>query len=213
MINIYDVTLTISADMPTWPGDPPLVLERVNKIEEGKNANVSKLSLSVHTGTHVDAPFHFLQDGGTVENLSLDVLIGAARVVEIPAACDVVNAEVLKAAGVQTGIERLLLKTRNSLLWEKQDKRFETGFVGVDLEGAEYLASIGIRLVGIDYLSIAPFRKSRPTHEVLLKANMVIIEGLNLCDVPAGDYQMYCLPLKLADTDGAPARVILTTQG
>lgn len=209
MSKTYDITLPISAGMVTWPGDPNVVLERVNKIEEGANANVSKVAMSVHTGTHVDAPYHFLQEGKTVEALDLDILIGQTWVVELPEDCKTITAEVIEKAGIAAGTKRVLFKTRNSNIWVRGEKTFQTDFVGIPLDGAQALVKLGLKLVGIDYLSISPYKNSRPTHEALLKAGLVVVEGLDLSRVPAGCYQMVCLPLKLQGSDGAPTRVIL----
>jgi len=205
----YDVTLTISPDMTTWPGDPPVILERARKIEEGANANVSRLDMGVHTGTHVDAPYHFFMDGKGVDQLDLDILTGPVLVFEFGEQVDVIDAEALNTLDIPVGTQRVLFKTRNSQQWANQEKGFQPGFVGVNLDGANYLVERGIRLVGIDYLSVSPYKKSRPTHEALLGVEMVIIEGLDLSKVPAGIYQLYCLPIKLKGADGAPARVIL----
>jgi arylformamidase len=205
----YDVTLTISPDMTTWPGDPPVILERARKIEEGANANVSRLDMGVHTGTHVDAPYHFFMDGKGVDQLDLDILTGPVLVFEFGEQVDVIDAEALNTLDIPVGTQRVLFKTRNSQQWANQEKGFQPGFVGVNLDGANYLVERGIRLVGIDYLSVSPYKKSRPTHEALLGVGMVIIEGLDLSKVPAGIYQLYCLPIKLKGADGAPARVIL----
>jgi arylformamidase len=206
---VYDISLTISAELPVWPGDPKVILERVNKIENGANSNVSRLELSVHTGTHVDAPFHFLPGESTVESLSIDILTGNALVIELPDACGVIDACVVTAAGIAPGTQRVLFKTRNSHYWAENVADFQTGFVGVLADGAEQLVKLGVRLVGIDYLSISPYKNSRPTHEALLKAGVVIVEGLDLSQVPAGEYLLVCLPLKLKDSDGAPARAVL----
>ncbi len=208
-MKIYDITLTISPDMPVWPGDPAVSLERVNKIEAGANANVSRIEMGVHTGTHVDAPFHFLMDGKGVDQLSLEVLTGPVKVIELSDRVEVIDAGVIGQVGIAPGTQRILFKTRNSNYWVNQVKTFQTGFVGISLDGAQALVKLGIQLVGIDYLSVAPYKHSRPTHEVLLSAGMVIVEGLDLSQVPAGDYQLYCLPAKLLGADGAPARAIL----
>ena len=205
----YDVTLTISPDMTTWPGDPPVILERARKIEEGANANVSRLDMGVHTGTHVDAPYHFFMDGKGVDQLDLDMLTGPVLVFEFGEQVDVIDAEALNTLDIPVGTQRVLFKTRNSQQWANQEKGFQPGFVGLNLDGANYLVERGIRLVGIDYLSVSPYKKSRPTHEALLSVEMVIIEGLDLSKVPTGIYQLYCLPIKLKGADGAPARVIL----
>lgn len=204
----YDITLTISPDLPTWPGEPSVVLERVNKIEEGANANVSRIDMSVHTGTHVDAPYHFLQEGIGVDKLLLKTLSGRAYVLHLPDV-DVITAEILKDSSIPPRTRRVLVRTRNSEYWAYQETKFQTNFVGLSADGAEYLVGRGVRLVGVDYLSVAPYKESRPTHEILLKAGVVIVEGLDLSQVSQGRYSFYCLPLKLAGSDGAPARAIL----
>ncbi len=208
-MQIYDVTLGVQPDMPVWPGDPSVTLERAKKIEEGANSNVSHLDMGVHTGTHVDAPVHFLPGQTGVDQLSLDVLLGPALVVELSAETEQITADVVHHAHIPSNTRRVLFKTRNSAFWERGEKAFQPGFCGVEADGAQALVDLGIQLVGIDYLSVAPYHKSRPTHEILLKAKMVIIEGLNLAGVPAGLYQLYCLPARLVGSDGAPARVLL----
>jgi arylformamidase len=211
-MKIFDVSLTIRPGMPVWPGDDAVDLHRKQKIEDGANANVSFLGLSVHTGTHVDAPYHFLQDGKTVEQLALDVLVGSVQIIEIPESANVIDRELLTKLDFNPGIQRVLFKTRNSSYWLLSDQTFQTGFVGITKDGSEFLVEHGIKLVGIDYLSISPYKNSRPTHEVLLKAQMVIIEGLDLNNIAPGIYKLYCLPIKLGGSDGAPARVILTQE-
>lgn len=204
----YDITLTISPELPTWPGDPSVEIERVSKIEEGSNANVSRVNMGVHTGTHVDAPYHFLQDGISVDKLDLSLLAGRAYVLHLPDV-DVINAAVLDAAQIPPRTRRVLFKTRNSDYWAGGVADFQTDFVGLSEDGADYLVRRGVKLVGIDYLSIAPFKQSRPTHEKLLSGGVVIVEGLNLSEVSQGRYTIYCLPLKLENCDGSPARAIL----
>jgi arylformamidase len=209
-MKIYDITLTIQPSMPVWPGDPPVHLERVSKIEDGANANVSRLALSAHTGTHVDAPYHFLGDSPvTVELLSLEVLNGEALVLHLPDEVGLVTREVLVKAAIPQGTRRLLLRTRNSHIWTQGLQGFQTGFVGIGVDGSRYLVERGLELIGVDYLSVAPYKQSRPTHEVLLRAGMVVVEGLDLSQVPAGTYSLHCLPLKLGGSDGAPARAVL----
>ena len=210
-MNIYDISLTVSPDLPVWPGDSPVLLEKVESMDEGAHANVSRLSASVHMGTHVDAPHHFLNDGRTVENLSLEILNGPANVLRIADVIDVITAEILEMAKIPTGVERLLFHTRNSSIWEGGGREFHEGFVAISANGAEWLVEHNLKLVGVDYLSVAPFRQSLPTHQILLRAGVVVLEGLNLNQVPAGNYTLYCLPLKLAGSDGAPARAILIT--
>jgi arylformamidase len=209
-MEIFDISLTISNDLPVWPGDPPIVIERVRKLEEGANANVSYLQMGAHVGTHVDAPLHFLKGGSTIDQMPLDVLVGPVDVVQLPDSVEVIDQAVLEQTGLPEGAERILFKTRNSAFWVEGAADFQTGFVGIDLTGSQYLVDRGVRLVGIDYLSISPFRKSKPTHEALLGAGIVIIEGLDLSKVSPGKYMLYCLPLKLGGAEGAPARAILT---
>jgi arylformamidase len=158
----------------------------------------------------VDAPHHFLNDHRTVESLALDVMVGPAQVVQIPADVKVVDAQALDKAALPARTERLLLKTSNSQLWERGDNTFFTGFVAISEDGADWLVRYGIKLVGIDYLSVAPFHQSIPTHRALLSAGIIIVEGLDLSAIAPGSYSLTCLPLKLVGSDGAPARVILT---
>jgi arylformamidase len=208
-MQIIDISLPISPKLPVWPGDPAVVLEKVSSMDAGAHDNVSRLACGVHTGTHVDAPHHFLNDGRTVESLSLDVLVGPAFLVQIPEEVQIVNANVLEKAAIPAGTLRLLLKTSNSRLWQQDEMEFFTGFVGISTDGAEWLVQHGIKLIGIDYLSVAPYHQSIPTHRVLLQAGIIIVEGLDLHNALPGLYTLYCLPLKLVGSDGAPARVIL----
>ncbi len=206
----YDISLPISPGLPVWPGDPPVVLEKVSSMDNGAHDNISRLACSVHTGTHVDAPHHFLNDGRTVEKLPLDVLMGPAQVVFIPDEVGLITSDVLGQAGIQSGTSRLLLKTRNSRRWDDSPWEFVRDFVGLSEDGAEWVVRNGVNLIGIDYLSIAPFKQSIPIHRILLEPGMVILEGLDLRAVAPGFFTLYCLPLNLVGSDGAPARVILT---
>lgn len=204
----YDISLTISPTMPTWPGDTTVTLERVKKLEQGANSNVSRLNMSVHTGTHVDAPFHFLSDGKTAERLQLKSLTGRAYVLHLPNV-ELITATVLENADIPPRTRRLLFKTKNSQYWARQDPNFQPEFVAISADGAEFLVKRGVKLVGVDYLSVAPYNNSKLTHEIFLKAGVVVVEGLNLSEINQGRYTLYCLPLKLAGSDGAPARAIL----
>jgi arylformamidase len=208
-MKIYDISLPISPELPVWPGDPAVILEQVSSMDAGAHDNVSRLGCSVHTGTHVDAPHHFLNDHRTVDKLSLDVLIGPVQVIQIPEDVGLITAGVLEQAAVPSGTLRLLLKTRNSRLWERSPAEFAQDFVGVSEDGAEWLVKSGVKLIGIDYLSIAPFKQSLPSHRMLLKPGIVILEGVDLSKITPGIYTLYCLPLKLVGSDGAPARAIL----
>lgn len=208
-MKIIDITNTLTSEIPVWPGDPHVNRERFAKIEEGSPCNNSKITLSVHTGTHMDAPYHFVPDGITIEQLSLETLVGKCQVVQIPDHCDLVTAEDLKKVSIDPATIRLLLKTRNSQYWQRNEKEFQRGFVALSPDGAQYLVEKGIKLVGIDYLSIAPFADGVPTHVTLLRAGVIVFEGANLSEVESGFYQLCCLPLKLGGSDGAPVRAIL----
>ena len=206
---IYDVTLPISSGLPVWPGDPPVIIETTSGAGEPK---VSRLSLSSHTGTHVDAPAHFLPGALTVDRLPLKVLIGPAWLADIRGE-SAIGAAALQDAGIPTGTERLLVRTDNSHQ-PMRASHFDEDFVGITAEGAEWLLTRGVRLVGIDGPSIEPFISAgEPVHRALLAAEVILIEGLALARVPAGACQMLCLPLPVADGDGAPARVILIRDG
>ena len=210
-MRIYDISLAITPTMPVWPGDPPVQLELVHRIADGANANASRLACGVHTGTHVDAPFHFIEGAGTVEAMPLEILSGPAYVADLSSA-DVIDVPALRRARIPPRTRRVLFKTRNSRLWESDDRTFHRDFVAVNAEGASWLVERGVKLVGVDYLSVAPFGNSRPTHRILLEAEVVIVEGLNLAAVRGGRYTLHCLPLKLAGSDGAPARAILVSR-
>ncbi len=206
----YDISLTVTPDLPVWPGDPSIHLERVSKMEQGDVCNVTRIEMSAHTGTHVDAPYHFLgADAMTVEHLPLNLLTGRAYVLHLPAEVDLITAALLERSEIPPRTRRLLFRTRNSALWERQETRFRVDFVGISEDGARYLVERGVKLVGVDYLSVAPYHASTPTHEVLLKAGIIVVEGLDLSQVSQGRYTLYCLPLKLGSADGAPARAIL----
>jgi arylformamidase len=206
----YDISLAISRDLPVWPGDPRVVLERIEKLEEGAIANVTRINMGAHTGTHVDAPYHFLGgDAPTVDQLPLQVLTGRVYVLQLPNEVDRITAQLLASLEIPPRTRRLILKTRNSLHWAQNEKTFQSDFVALSADGAQYLVERGIKLVGVDYLSVAPFDAPVQTHEILLKAGVIVVEGLDLSDISPGRYALYCLPLKLKGADGAPARVIL----
>jgi arylformamidase len=203
---IIDATVPLSAAVPTFPGDPRFQMEFSHRIDRGEPYNVARLTLGAHSGTHVDAPYHFLADGATVERLPLDVLVGRALVAEVgsPSRIDVSDLARIALDGEQ----RLLLKTRMS--GQLRRPEFQEDFVYLTPEGAAHLVERGVRLVGIDYLSVEQFGSTDfAAHHALLRAGVVIVEGLDLTDAAAGHYQMACLPLRLVGADGSPARVVL----
>lgn len=207
-MRVYDISLDITPEMPVWPGEPPVILERISEISHGANANVSKLSCGVHIGTHVDAPVHFIDGAKGVETLPLRVLTGRAYVVHLPQAT-ILDAATLEEAGIPPRTRRVLFRTSNSDYWARGEREFQKDFVGVDASGALWLAQKKVQLVGVDYLSVAPYKKSYETHRILLEKGVVVVEGLDLTGVSQGRYALYCLPLKLVGSDGAPARAIL----
>ena len=210
---IYDVTVPLSNDLPGWPGDPEIQIRDWRTLSNGDGANVSMLNFSAHSGTHVDAPAHFIEGAAKVETLPLEVLIGEAQVIEVPDGCHAIDEEFV-LAHCALGITRLLFKTRNSAFWSEPKLEFRTDFTYLDLNAATKLVQQGAKLIGIDYLSIEKFsQENHETHHALLSHGVIILEGLNLSDVPAGKYELICLPLRLRSNkgDGAPARVVLRT--
>lgn len=204
---LYDVSLPIREGMVTYAGEPGPKLEFTSRISDGAEANLSTLSLGSHTGTHVDAPSHFLDGHATVDQLPIDALCGPAFLLEY-AGLEHVTAAALEAAGLPADTQRLLLKTSNGRFWD--DSAFHTDFIGLAEDAARWLVERHVRLVGIDYLSIERFRApGHPVHKLLLGAGIVVVEGLDLRRVRAGRYHMVCAPLNVAGAEGAPARVFL----
>ncbi len=209
MKKIWDISLPVSPKLPVWQGDPPVRMERVMKLEEGDVANVTTLNFGAHTGTHLDASYHFISNGRKIDEIPLEEMIGKAQVVRIADGIDMVTREVLASVSFVTDITRVLFKTRNSSLWSQPNHLFDTRYVGLDASAAQYLVDSGIRLVGIDYLSVAPFENQVDTHNILLGAEVLILEGLDLRGVEEGIYTLLCLPVRLEGVDGAPARAVL----
>jgi len=193
--------------MVHWPGDPPFHIERAHDQEKGDAATVSQMTLGVHTGTHMDAPLHFIRNGRTIDEMPLDATVGRARVIRIDDPKSIKREELLKQA-ISAG-ERLLFKTSNSAKAWSSDQ-FDEDFVFIAQDAARYIAERGVLCVGVDYLSVGGFREDGPeTHHALLEAGVWIIEGLNLKAIEPGEYELACLPLRLIGSEGAPARAIL----
>lgn len=213
MPTYYDVTVPLSNELPTYPGDPGIQIGEWRALAKGDTANVSVVNFGAHTGTHVDAPAHFIEGAGKVEDLPLDALIGQALVVEAPQDCLVIDEDFVKTH-VPPATERVLFKTRNSAFWNEPEPQFHTDFTHLNVDSATWLRNQGAKLVGIDYLSIEKSKSpGHPTHIALLSKGIVIVEGLNLSEVPPGRYELICLPLKLRSNlgDGAPTRAVLRT--
>ncbi len=211
---IYDISVAIApGETPTYPGDPGIEVGAWSAMARGDRANVSVLSFGAHTATHIDAPAHFIEGAPGVTSLALDVLVGPARVVEIPEDVRALDESHVQADSLQ-GATRVLFKTRNSAFWADPRGQFREDFTYIEPAAARALVAAGVRLVGFDYLSVEKFGSDDfATHLALLAAGVVIVEGLDLRAVAAGTYELCCLPLKLAagDGDGAPARAILRT--
>jgi arylformamidase len=202
-----DISVPLQRGLVHWPGDPGFEITRVQDMDAGATCNVSHLSLGAHSGTHMDAPLHFLADGRTIDQIPLEAVIGPARVIEIQDPVAIGPDEL--AAHHMTAGERILFKTRNSpAAW--QSPTFVEDFVFISAAGADYLAEHRVQTVGVDYLSVGGFRRDGvETHQALLKAGIWIIEGLNLTDVQAGGYDLICLPLRITGAEAAPARALL----
>lgn len=207
MNNWIDVSVPVRNGMVHWPGDPEFHIERAEDQEKGDTATVSRMTLGVHTGTHMDAPLHFIRGARSIDTMPLDATVGAARVIPIRDTKSI-QVEELTGHKISRG-ERILFKTANSnTLWNSD--RFDETFVYISHEAARYLAQCGVRTVGVDYLSVGGFREDgTETHQTLLGAGIWIVEGLNLKEVEPGDYDFVCLPLRLIGAEGAPARAIL----
>ena len=206
---IYDISVAVRTGGLVYPGNPAISITPQQAISQGAGANVSRVDFGSHTGTHVDAPKHFFDDGAGVDALSLDVLMGPCRLLAFSDAVMSIGETELRAFDL-TGVSRVLLKTRNSSWLASGSTEFHPDYTYVAPDGAEYLASIGVKLVGVDYLSVEQFHSGHHrTHRTLLGAGIVIVEGLLLSEPPAGSYELCCLPIKFAGLDGAPARAVL----
>jgi arylformamidase len=205
-MKLIDVTVRLDARLPTYPGNTPFRIEPIKRMAHGDSSNVSTVHMSVHAGTHVDTPKHFFEDRGGAETLPLDMLCGRTRVIEIATRKGVTAADF---SGVDLSEDvRLLIKTHNSRLWGSPE--FHEDFIGLTETAARFIVEHGIKVVGVDYLSIEEYKApGAPAHRTLLGSGTIVIEGLNLRDVEPGTYEMFCLPLAIVGADGAPARVVL----
>lgn len=201
-----DISVVIKSEMIHWPGDPAVRIRRMKNMETGDKDNVSFIKMGSHTGTHMDAPLHFIKKEKGLDKMPLDAVIGPAKVLEIRDKHHI-RAKELKSYSIKSG-ERIIFKTKNSSFWKTNV--FQKGFVYIPVETAEYLASLKVSTIGVDYLSVGGYHKDgAKTHKILLKAGIWIIEGLNLYEVKSGAYDLICLPLKILNSDGAPARAII----
>jgi arylformamidase len=204
---IFDISVPIVNGGVVYPGNPEIRLEPASELSKGASSNLTRLTFGSHTGTHVDAPKHFFDSGSTVDRLPLTALIGPARVLAFGDDVMSVTAAHLKQSKLE-GAERILIRTRNSGFIK--DRQFHPDYTYLAPDGAEYLASLGAKLVGVDYLSVEQFHSGHHrTHRTLLERGIVIVEGLDLSEITPGEYAFCCLPLRLEGLDGAPARAVL----
>ncbi len=208
MAEYIDISLTLSPELPLWPGSSALEVRRRRNMNRGDTCNESEISGNLHTGTHVDAPLHFLSDGADVTALDLNILIGPV-VVALLSEVDAITSDDLEGLELPTNVQRLLLRTRNSDEWLRVKREFRRDFVALTADAAHWIVARGIKLIGIDYLSVQRFEDGPEIHLALLQAGVVILEGLNLSQAAAGNYDLICLPLKLANAEGSPARAVL----
>jgi len=207
MREIIDISLPVSPKMIVWPGSPEFHIEKIQSIEKGDPVNNSKIICDVHTGTHIDAPLHHIQGGNSIDKLSIEAMIGPTEVVDLSDVSQIDLTD-LKRLSLPEGIHRILFRTRNSGYWET-DNEFRTDYVGLSPDAAEWIVKHNICLVGIDYLSVQTYYDGPETHEILLNAGVIIIEGLNLAHVAPGQYELICLPINIVGAEGSPARAVL----
>jgi arylformamidase len=211
-MRLIDISMPIRRSMVQWPGDPRVRIRHPLHLAKGDPVTLTALALCAHSGTHVDAPSHFIMGGTDLDSIPLDVLVGRAVVVDARGhGC--LDAAVMDAIGIPQGVPRVLFRTDNSERGLLRDVVLHEDYAAVSAEGARWLVSRGVRLVGIDYLSIGPFPGGAETHTILLGAGAVVVEGLSLEHVTPGSYDLVCLPLRLVGTEGAPARAILIDGG
>jgi arylformamidase len=210
---ILDVSLGLGPDTLIWPGNPPLQVIPVTRTSQGDASNVSEIRLGSHTGTHIDPPSHFADLGPGVDQVPLEILMGPAVVADLTTVDGRIDPPHLDALTLPQGTTRLLLKTRNSSVWQASPRPFTPDYVSVSPGGAAWIVEHGIRLIGVDFLSVESFQaEGRPTHRTLLDAGVVIVEGLDLSGVEPAAYWFACLPLRLMGGDGGPARAVLISE-
>lgn len=208
MGTIIDITIPLNNDTPVWPGDSGIQIWHTAEIGQASDFNISRMELGVHSGTHIDAPFHLFSNGKTIDAYALDQLIGSVLVVEIQLGIELITKEILENIDFE-GFKRVLFKTENSKYWNSDKPKFTDKYIALSSSGAEYLADLGFCLVGIDYFSVSPMEDLLEPHRILLKKSIAVLENIDLRAVQPGAYTLYCLPMKLTGTDGAPVRAVL----
>ncbi|MBT4207188.1 cyclase family protein [Candidatus Woesearchaeota archaeon] len=207
-MKIIDISVSIDDKLPLWPGSPLLQSSKILSIDKGDDVNETKIDMSVHTGTHIDAPLHFIQNGKSANSLPLDIFIGKVFVADVSETKEI-TADDIKKLDMPKGTSRILFKTSNSKLWEDGVREFQKDYVGVGESAAVWLADNNIKLVGVDYLSVTKFGNAKELHKILLNKQIVLLEGINLSNVESGEYKLVCLPLKIKGIEASPTRAVL----
>ncbi len=208
--SIIDISLPLEEGVPVWPGSTGINLSWTLRLERGALSNLTRLDMDIHIGTHVEGPLHSFPGAASVDEIPLEIFMGRALVVDLPS-INIITAGDLEKLNLPEGVERLLLRTKNSEFWRNFRQAFWEDFVGLAADAAQWIADHKIKLIGLDYLSIANFKQGDAVHKTLLKNGVFILEGLNLLMAPAGEYELVCLPLKLIGREAAPARAVLKT--
>jgi arylformamidase len=204
-----DISVAINESLPVWPSDPAVTMPPQSRIADGAGANITRLGIGTHTGTHVDAEWHFIEDGQRLEALTPDRLIGPCYVADLSHCTTHISAEDLARADIPEDTRRVILKTANSDLWTTSPNQFQKGFIGIAVDGAQWIVEQGFDFVGIDYHSVEPYKAGGATHRTILGAGLIILETVDLRGVEPGHYTLYCLPLRIDGFDGAPCRAVL----
>lgn len=209
MNSIIDISLNLEPGMAAWPGENGVEFRRIQSLDKGDPSTSTHISMGIHSGTHIDAPAHFISSGKTIDQVDMGVFIGPIRIVHLPDKNRITERDLIKS-NLPSGTTRVLFKTRNSEYWQKSPETFHPNFVALTEDAAEWIVNKKIKLIGIDYLSIQPYHHSPGVHRILLDSGVAVLEGLDLNSVTDTDYNLICLPLKLIGTEGAPARAVLT---
>ena len=207
-MKIIDISVPIDDKTPLWPGNVGPKIKSLSNIENGSVYNETSIEVNVHTGTHIDAPLHFIKNGQSIDRMNLSIFIGSVFIVYLPDVREI-TAKDLEKINLPENVNRILFKTSNSLLWNRDNSEFEKEYVGITSDAATWLVEKQITLVGIDYISIATFKETVEVHNILLKEGIAVLEAINLVNVEEGNYKLVCLPIKITNAEGAPARAVL----
>lgn len=211
-MKIFDITIPLSSQTPVWAGEESVSITEIERIANGDEYNVSGFSMGAHAGTHIDAPYHVDGHGKTVDQIPVEQFIGKAQIIQIADEIESITSQVLQSCQIEEDIHALIFKTGNSKFWKQKPVQFRDDFTALDSSAAEWIAEREIKVVGIDWFSISTMDDLFEPHKILLESGIVIIENLDLSEIQAGIYMLFCLPLKLVGTDGAPARAILVQE-